>query len=411
MKQVDKLNQDEYSLSRPTFPTPKGGTLTVVGWKGKSGYNKKYVVKCNICSQDPEMFGDGTFSMVKGSLTQGSVPCGCASNPRWTENQNRVRVSREAGDRGLKYLGWSFEYNGKNTKLLLSCPLHGNWASTSIDNFLRGRGCPACRADKAGEINLKEDSTHANAFIATGVFTEGTKFWRSKRKTKAGVAAYWYYSCPKCSHDEYVKHGLCSGVFESCVSDLKRGIVSCRCSKSYRWIPEQREYQLNKEMERRRDNNLADYTFVGWKEEYKNNYSKFKYLCKEHGEQTISVASFLSGCGCPECKGKTQRQAYINVVTDGDIPIALKLGIANEPTCRLKVQNYKNLFQMHNVGIWEFPTVKACREAENECKSKLTCGVLNDQDLRDGWTETTSIKNLEAVIGIYTKHGGIRIPS
>lgn len=408
------INQDEYSLSRPTFPTPKGGVLTIVGWKGRIGSNKKYIVKCSICSQDDELFGDGTFSKLRYDLTKGRIPCGCSPNPRWTENQNRVRVQREATARGLKFLGWSSKYNVKNTKLLLSCPLHGEWNSTSIEGFLRGRGCPACGADKTRETNLKEDSLHITSFIATGAFKEGTTFWRSERENSRGYPAYWHYSCPVCSSDEYVKAGLCSGVFESNIRGLKIGSLACRCSKSYCWTQEQREYQLNKEMERRRDNNLADYTFVGWKDEYKNSYSKFKYLCKEHGEQIISVNGFLSGCGCPECKGKAQRQAYINVVTDGDgdgIPVALKLGIANSSPNRLRNQNYKNLFQMDNLGVWEFPTIKSCKAAEKECKKKLTCGVLNERELKDGWTETTDLSCLDAIINIYTKHGGIRIPS
>lgn len=405
---IPSINQDEYSLSRPTFPTPKGGTLTVIGWKGKSSNTKKYVVKCSVCSQDPELFGDGTFSTVKGSLTQGSVPCGCAFNPKWSENQNKIRVQREATARGLEFMGWSSEYSAKKTKLLLSCPLHGDWTSTSIDKFLDGRSCPACGAGKAGETNLKEDSTHVNAFIASGSFLKGTKFYRSERKNKAGYSVYWHYTCLSCSSDEYVKAGLCGGVFESYVGDLKRGLVSCRCSKLYHWTQEQREYQIKKEMKRRKDNNTADYTFAGWDTKYKNKYSKFKYLCKEHGEQAISFANFLnSGQGCPECKGKTQRQAYINMVISDHIPIAIKIGIANNSPNRLRGQNRTNLFKMVNIGVWEFPTVQSCREAEAYCKRDFECSVLSCRELQDGWTETTSIKNLDSVVKVYENFGGV----
>lgn len=405
------INHDEYSLSRPTFPTPKGGVLTVVGWKGKSGYNKKYAVKCSVCSKDPELFGDGTFSTTKSDLNRGCAPCGCSLIPKWTENQNKVRVQREATTRGFEFMGWVEPYKGIHTKLLLSCPIHGEWNSTHISSFLAGRCCPACRADRTREISMKEDSFHINEFIGTGAFKEGAKFYRSERKDSRGYPAYWNYKCPACTHDEYVKAGLCSGVFESCVSGLKMGKVPCRCAKNYRWTQEQREYQIKKEIIRRRDNNLADYTFVRWDNKYKNPSSKFKYLCKEHGEQKISVSDFLSGCGCPECANQSQRQAYINVVTDSNTPVALKLGIANESTYRLKKQNYKNLFQMINIGVWEFPTVKSCKSAERECKKKLTCGILNEREIKDGWTETTSIQNLDAIIIIYKKHGGIRMPS
>lgn len=48
---LQQIQQDEWSLSRPTFVTPKGGILTVVGWSGKRGHNKCYIVECTECKK------------------------------------------------------------------------------------------------------------------------------------------------------------------------------------------------------------------------------------------------------------------------------------------------------------------------------------------------------------------------
>ncbi len=62
---VDKngLMQDKYSLSEMTFG--KDCQLTVVGWNGKHRTNKIYILKCDKCSADPELFGEGYFSSLK----------------------------------------------------------------------------------------------------------------------------------------------------------------------------------------------------------------------------------------------------------------------------------------------------------------------------------------------------------
>lgn len=62
---------------------------------------------------------------------------------------------------------------------------------------------------------------------------------------------------------------------------------------------------------------------------------------------------------------------------------------------------------MRNHSIWEFPSKKHCRDAENECKRELECGVLSKEDMPDGWTETTHVYNLGRIKDTYAKHGGV----
>ena len=77
------LQQDDWSLSKPRFG--EEGQLEVVGWSGKSWSAKFYILKCNKCSQDSELFGEGYFRSVKSVLVKGQVPCGCSRNPNWSQ--------------------------------------------------------------------------------------------------------------------------------------------------------------------------------------------------------------------------------------------------------------------------------------------------------------------------------------
>lgn len=400
---AEELEQDEWSLTRPTFETPKGGVLTVVGWKGRKGSHKSYVLKCSLCAEDTELFGDGVFIASKGSLSNGCSPCGCTTG-RLSERQYKVRVEREANERGYMFTGWAETFSGFKTKCLLVCPTHGMWSSSTAVNFLRGSGCPQC-GNKKG--NQKNDTLHTEEFMKSGAFLPGTKFWRAVQGT-----LYWSYTCPRCSHDEYVKAGLCCGIFTGQVSNFKNGHPACRCSPFFRWTKEQREYQVKKEMKRRHEKGVSSLLFVGWatRESHFNGSSRFNFLCPEHGEQSKSLDSFfLQGSDCPQCAGSSQRQCYIHRVMDEGLDVALKLGIAKDWQRRLRNQNTNNLFQSENIGVWEFKEVKDCKAAERECKQTLQTGVLSAREMKDGWTETVSVLDLEKVIAIYEKHGGKRI--
>lgn len=91
------------------------------------------------------------------------------------------------------------------------------------------------------------------------------------------------------------------------------------------------------------------------------------------------------------------------------MPVALKFGIANDSVFRLKGQNSRNLFQMQQIAAYELTSVESCKAAERACLVELDCGILSSRELKDGYTETTSIQNLEEIIGIYERFGGVKV--
>ncbi|QKE60599.1 hypothetical protein KPP_11861 [Klebsiella phage KPP-1] len=229
---AEDLEQDEWSLTRPTFETPKGGVLKVVGliWVSSKGRNRqRYILSCSTCSMDPELHGDGVFYSEKRSLQLGYLPCYCSKNPRYTEQGVKTLSLRLCKDSEHPFEGLQGEFLGQNTLVKRGCALHGSF--TQEFKFLKkGYKCPSCKGLNISRSKFQKDEDHISDFYNTGMFKEGTIFGRS-----LGKKDMWSYRCPVCSEDEFVSSGLCSGIFTSSRDNLKAGKMPCRCvTKKYK---------------------------------------------------------------------------------------------------------------------------------------------------------------------------------
>ncbi|AGH32056.1 endonuclease [Vibrio phage PWH3a-P1] len=201
-------------------------------------------------------------------------------------------------ERGYIFHGITGDFKGAHTKLDLQNIETGNrWGSTNINNLLKGRGDPDEGIAKRAQSRTKSHKNYIQDFYKSGSFNSSYIFWRSKIKTRL-KQGYWNYTCPVCSNDEYVKAGVCSGVFEAHVSSLKNGSKSCRCTSKFHWSQEQREYQIKKVCDE------EGLTFIGWVDArgYKNAYSKFKWECSKKHRREIDVSNFLGGNRCLDCE-------------------------------------------------------------------------------------------------------------
>lgn len=179
------------------------GNLTVIGWNGKFGNPKKYVVECSVCKEDAELHGEGLFAMMPGHLRNGGKPCGCAEKPNWTEQQYKIRLSRACSDKGISFVRWASGYRtAGTTALILECPDHGEYKGGVISSVLspynKESGCPGCFAIRMGNYKRKDDQVMIDKFMASGGYAEGTVFRRSDRVNKSGHKRYWYMYCPDC---------------------------------------------------------------------------------------------------------------------------------------------------------------------------------------------------------------------
>lgn len=75
-----------------------------------------------------------------------------------------------------------------------------------------------------------------------------------------------------------------------------------------------------------------------------------------------------------------QQEAYISWVLDANgSKVAIKFGVSVNSSKRAKRQSYVSTYEIQNHINYAFPSVKACKKAERECKQELECGVVLKQ--------------------------------
>lgn len=149
-----------------------------------------------------------------------------------------------------------------------------------------------------------------------------------------------------------------------------------------------------------------------WRSEKKNSSNRsiyWHFSCPDCGGQGESESNKIQAgqksCGCSRMR---QQEAYINFLVDvGGNVIAIKFGIANSSPKRAKKQNRQCSYEVTQHQVFTFHSVEACKTAERDCKQELDCGVVLKRDMPDGYTETTWAYNLEKIIEIYERNGGI----
>lgn len=399
----DNLEQDSYSKTHEH----------ILGFVRKNKHTKMYVFQCEKCLFSKKC-GMAIFLFDKRNA--GSISCNCSDNPRYSSYEWIVKIYKKTINKNVLFVSTNDKKIQSKKKVNLFCLTHKKIFPVIITNLFKHdreeSGCNECKTQKLRH----SDISHSEVFLASGNFAEGTRFWRSQ-KTRNGKHVYWNYYCPICSVDEYVTNNLCSGVFESEYASLKYGKKSCRCSSTYLWSSAQREYQIKNTL-KNRSTKLVTYVFCGWKTEYKTSTDILLYNCSLHGIKEISVTNLLSNnIGCSECAGNNQIYSYIHLVSDNSIPYCLKYGIETIPGNRVIQQNKRSKLIITSFSSYKFNSVNDCRNAENECKKLFQkenknilhrIGYCTKTEMKDGYSETTAIENLEKIIEIYEKWGGVK---
>ncbi len=208
---------------------------------------------------------------------------------KYTEEFHRERVERIAADRGYKFHGWSGAFSGNATKLILECPDHGEWRTTSINHFIQpGRRCPVCA--KSGG-SLRGSEYYQRIIDSKPCYPAGTVVIRDMGS--GGISLF----CPECANDDFCKIGGFSPWFESTANRITSGIKTCRCSGGYRWSQGEREFAIKMRCE------PHGYEFKGWASgSYENKSSKVEIRCPEHGDFYPALSNFLYlETRCPRC--------------------------------------------------------------------------------------------------------------
>ena len=126
-----------------------------------------------------------------------------------------------------------------------------------------------------------------------------------------------------------------------------------------------------------------------------------EYLSESYNLQRGSLS-----CKC--CK-HNQTLAYINLISDNSTHIAVKFGVTRQLPERIERISSLTIHDIICMGVWEFSNTQDCKSAERTCKKTLECGIVPPLEMKDGWTETTHISNIDEIISIYEGYGGIRV--
>lgn len=274
-----------------TITTPRGGTLTVTRME-KHGNVNRFVCNCSICSQDTELWPDGSISTLKHFLEKGASPCGCTRTPRWTKRQYKIKVERECKTRGFKFLGFVEYWKGKDTKLILKdLETQEVWKSTSIHKFLTdktGNPYKAQRRKLKGDMSRKYRDNDERILLKSG-YPEGSTFKLLKGNR-------WEVTCSKCK-DDFYSH-VDGGRFKTILGSLLKGVKSCRCSSNHIWSQDEREAEMRHLLSP--DNG----EFLWWKSTkgYENAHSKFVWRCHRGHVTDSAVNTIKSKSRCRYCK-------------------------------------------------------------------------------------------------------------
>lgn len=182
---------------------------------------------------------------------------------------------------GDKYDYSKVEYSGKKCFVTIICPEHGEFVQRA-DYHLQGKGCIKC-----GHIVSKRKQAYTtDEFIEILRKKFGDKYDYSKidyinKKTKITL------TCP------------IHGDFEKTPSSLLRYDCACpMCSLENK----RKMFSMGTEKFIEKANDVFHGKYDYSKVDYKNNATKVRIICPEHGEFLCTPANHLKGRGCPICK-------------------------------------------------------------------------------------------------------------
>ncbi|CAH9014474.1 conserved hypothetical protein [Vibrio phage 501E54-1] len=316
----------------------------------------------------------------------------------------------------LKYPHWEFKnldtdtLNSK-TRVSFYCHRHSKDFDASLGHvFSKRYNCKGCKNEhlsRVGSEPLSSVLEKANNHKLPEVFNLS----RSDLKDSKGQRKVTY-SCNNCSFDIYVKEQLCSGVFTSDVTSLKKGRRSCRCG-SFRPNFSQQTLRVQLKLD------TLGGEWVGWENEDKfRAKDNFHCKCPEGHDYTVSVDNFMRhGLRCNSC---------VKYGFDYNLPAELyitrwygfgesylKTGITNsESPYRVYKQSLINTSMDHEL-LYRIPFHRGedAHTVEQEVKKLVGSYTAPRKLLPSGFSETSedSIENLNKILTIAGTYLGGKI--
>ena len=194
---------------------------------------------------------------------------------------------------GNKYNYDKVKYENNKTKVIITCPKHGDFLQTPNKHLL-GRGCPKCCNEQKHFRRLKTKAQ----FIEEA----------NKRHNK-----FYDYSKVEYYNDRTKVEIICpihGSFWQTPNAHLRgQGCMECGRIKTNKALWQTQEEFIEKA--KLVHNNRYDYSKV----QYKTSNDKVMIICKEHGEFLQTPANHLQGQGCPKCTKKNQTRIFTFIKT------------------------------------------------------------------------------------------------
>lgn len=239
----------------------------------KVNYIDSHTDICIICPEHGE-FWQKPYCHLSGN--------GCPKCAQLARKQNYKKYTTESfiekakKVHGNKYGYSKVEYKGIKYKIVIICPIHGEFLITP-DNHLRGQGCPKC--SKLYNYTTEEYVEKLKEKYGDEYDYSITQYVNVKTKIK--------YICPK--------HGI---IEQLPGNHMRYGCPLCGKEEGIKAIRNKTTTENFIIKARKIHDNKYDYSNV----KYINGYTEVEIICPIHGVFRQKPNKHLCGQGCPICK-------------------------------------------------------------------------------------------------------------
>tara|TARA_Y200000002_G_scaffold337301_1_gene305972 strand:+ start:471 stop:1637 length:1167 start_codon:yes stop_codon:yes gene_type:complete len=286
---------------------------------------------------------------------------------------------------GDKYDYSKVEYKNIHTKVIITCPEHGDF-SQSPNNHQKGHGCIECSGTK--QRTTKEFIDESK--IIHGDTYDYSKVDYSSLRNRVTIV---------CSiHGEFKQHP----------SNHLKGHGCEKCS--FKLISDVKSFSKKEFIEKSKKIHGDKYNYE--KVDYKTMVVDVIIGCKEHGDFTQQPYIHSVGSGYPQCSPggfhiNKQSIFYIRKI-ELNGKIGLKYGITNQLDGNRENQQKRGMKEFDSFEtIFKSPifeTGEKVLELENLIKDKFGLkGYFTSEEMKDGFTETIlyNKQNLEYLKSVY----------
>ena len=215
--------------------------------------------------------------------------CTYCANNKAIGTEEFIRRAKEVW--GNRYGYDKVEYLGNKKKVIVTCPIHGDFQTTAYD-FLQGHGCPQCGMESVKEKRRRkpEELLRIATEVHHGKYDYSKAVFINKRKKITII-------CPK------------HGEFEQTLGNhlLGQGCPKCKTEMQAELFSKTTENFIREAQAVH--GNRYDYSLV----EYKNNKTDVIVICPKHGQFKVAPQDHIAGGnGCPICaESKLERKVRI----------------------------------------------------------------------------------------------------